>query len=320
MTFAQQAGSEWGKLQRWITSRGRTTRVTSGNKSTKSRLWFLLLIPGLVAFYLVMPKEESSNNEGSTTPPADSTTSTPATSTTQPPVPWTQILLEGQDVEALTTASCPQLKSVLAKQAKLIADRLEKTKVPSDNAYDSAEFIKSVDWMYVEHAFVLTNSQLEIVDPVINSSVRQAPDETQRLGFLNDSLIACSLTETATDATSDADALDKRLALMVVKAKNLPWYPKGFSLYEEDIAWRWAERGEYRCSYGDHCWGMFVVARYGCPSMLYAEITVLDSTDTNIGFTNDTASSVVAGQQTKLVFEDFTPGADAARLAEIKCY
>lgn len=320
MTFAQQAGSEWGKLQLWIRSRGESTQVTPGNKSTKSRLWLLLVIPGLVVFYLVMPKENSSNNEGSTSPSADSTTSTPATSTTQPSRPWTEMLLAGQDIDALTTASCSQLESVLTKQAKVIADRLEATKIPSNNAYDSAEFIKSVDWTIVDHSAVLTNAQLEVVDSVVNPSVNQALDETQRLGFLNDSLTACSLSEIATDVTSDADTLDKRLALMTVKAKNLPWYPKGFNLYEEDIAWRWAERGEFRCSFGDICWGIFIVARNGCPSMLYAEITILDAAGTNIGFTNDTASSLRSGDEAKLVFEDFTPGADSARLAEISCY
>ena len=65
---------------------------------------------------------------------------------------------------------------------------------------------------------------------------------------------------------------------------------------------------------------MEIIAREGCPTSLYAEITILDSAGTNIGFTNDTTSGLGAGQKAKLVFEDFTPGAQSARLAEVSCY
>jgi hypothetical protein len=65
---------------------------------------------------------------------------------------------------------------------------------------------------------------------------------------------------------------------------------------------------------------MSIIAREGCPSSLYAEITILDSSGTNIGYTNDTTSGLGAGQKAKMVFETFEPGAKNARLAEISCY
>ena len=121
---------------------------------------------------------------------------------------------------------------------------------------------------------------------------------------------------------SKSSTTSRDVTAPTTKKVVLPWYPEGFNEYDDDaeIAWRWLDNGEYSCAYGDHCWGMVVIARNGCPSSLYAEITVLDSGGTNIGFTNDTTSGLGAGQKANLVFEDFTPGAKSARLAKISCY
>lgn len=103
----------------------------------------------------------------------------------------------------------------------------------------------------------------------------------------------------------------------------LPWYPEGYTEYDGDsqIAWRWLKPGsEYSCSYSDYCFGMSIIARDGCPSSHYAEITILDSSGTNKGFTNDTTSGLGASQKAKLIFETFEQGAKTAMLAKISCY
>jgi hypothetical protein len=125
-----------------------------------------------------------------------------------------------------------------------------------------------------------------------------------------------------TTTSSKSNVSSNSVTPQTTKKVVLPWYPEGFNEYEGDsqIAWRWLDKGEYSCSYGDHCWGMSIIAREGCPSMVYAEISILDESDSNIGFTNDTTSGLSAGQKAKLVFEDFTPGAKSARLAKISCY
>jgi hypothetical protein len=126
--------------------------------------------------------------------------------------------------------------------------------------------------------------------------------------------------ETATKTQSENKS--NSVTPPTTKKVILPWYPEGFNEYDGDpqIAWRWLDTSEFSCSYGDQCWGMMVIAREGCPSSAYVEITIIDNNGTNIGFTNDTTSSLGAGQKAKLVFEDFTTGAESARLAKISCY
>jgi hypothetical protein len=317
MSLAREAGKEWGNFKRWISTIGSKQSKSPGSRRSASKLWWLLVIPGLVAFYVVMPKEESSSTDSVSTTFVEVAI---APTTTEPPVSWKELLQADQDANALTVGKCSELESLLSKQAKLITSRLDASQSPAQDAFESADYLKTNDWSTLDHTEELLTAQLALTNPVVTPALSQSADEQQLVGFLEDSLTACVLSDKASDVMGDARSLDSRLASMKSKANNLPWYPKGFSEFEDGIAWRWAERGEYRCSYGDHCWGMFIVAKFGCPSMLYAEITILDSGGTNIGFTNDTTSSVGSGQQAKLVFEDFTPGADSARLAEIKCY
>ncbi|NBO55335.1 MAG: hypothetical protein EBU84_12260 [Actinobacteria bacterium] len=119
-----------------------------------------------------------------------------------------------------------------------------------------------------------------------------------------------------TSSNSESSTSSKVVTAPTTKKVVLPWYPERFNEYEDDaeIAWRRLGSGQYCCAYSDHCWGMVVIARNGCSSSLYSEISVLDSGGTNIGFTNDTTSDMGSGQKANLVFEDFMPGAKSARL------
>ena len=64
---------------------------------------------------------------------------------------------------------------------------------------------------------------------------------------------------------------------------------------------------------------MSVTSQSGCSS-LYVEITILDSQDNNIGYTNDTTSGLQPGQNAKMVFDTFEDNASSARLAKVSCY
>jgi hypothetical protein len=65
---------------------------------------------------------------------------------------------------------------------------------------------------------------------------------------------------------------------------------------------------------------MFIIARTGCPSSVYAEINLLDGNKTNIGYTNDSTAGLGAGQKAKLVFDTFDNGVKSASLGKISCY
>jgi hypothetical protein len=63
-----------------------------------------------------------------------------------------------------------------------------------------------------------------------------------------------------------------------------------------------------------------IITKNGCSSSLYGEIAILDSAETQIDYTNDTASSVPPGQKVKLTFDSFNEQGRKARLTKLSCY
>jgi hypothetical protein len=63
---------------------------------------------------------------------------------------------------------------------------------------------------------------------------------------------------------------------------------------------------------------MYIITRYGCSS-LYTEISIVDSNDTVIGYTNDSVGAVKAGQRAKLTFVTFLDGVISGNLTRIAC-
>lgn len=104
-------------------------------------------------------------------------------------------------------------------------------------------------------------------------------------------------------------------------AVDTSWIPAEFNSWVDDsnVAWRWLDSKEFECT-GDSCWGMMVVTKNGCPRNLYAEISILDKSQVQIGYTNDTLSSALPMQKSKLVFNSYEKSAHSARLSKISCY
>ena len=124
-------------------------------------------------------------------------------------------------------------------------------------------------------------------------------------------------------------ALNSHSAPASASARRTPspeptdWWPSDFEPWPGDssIAWRFEDRGEFNCTYsGASCWGMDVIARDGCSSSLYVELTILDSSGAAIGYTNDAAGRLISGQHAKLVFNTFEASAEKARISTINCY
>jgi hypothetical protein len=105
-------------------------------------------------------------------------------------------------------------------------------------------------------------------------------------------------------------------------APDTSWIPAAFNQFSgnPEIAWRWLESKEYKCSYGDFCEGIMVIAKNGCANSLYAEISLLDKNDVQIGYTNDTLSSALPMQESKMVFNIMDEEASQVRISKISCY
>ena len=100
------------------------------------------------------------------------------------------------------------------------------------------------------------------------------------------------------------------------------WYPKGYETWYDNsnIAYRWLKGNEFKCDYGDSCWGMMLIARSGCRSGLYVELSLLDRNDVQVGYTNEVLGSALPMQKSKLVFNTFNEEAKYARISEMNCY
>ena len=99
--------------------------------------------------------------------------------------------------------------------------------------------------------------------------------------------------------------------------------PAGYTIApgEPTVGWRWMDGKEFDCTYSrGSCFGVEAVARDGCPSSLYVELSLQDASGTAIGMTNDTVGSVSPGQHAKLIFDTFEEAVRKARIAEVSCY
>lgn len=100
------------------------------------------------------------------------------------------------------------------------------------------------------------------------------------------------------------------------------WIPSGFTRYDDSVAYRWMDSPELKCTYsgvGSSCFGMEVVAHYGCDN-LYVELSELDASGASVGFTNDVAVGIPSGGRAKLVFDTFDSGVSKARISKVQCY
>lgn len=99
--------------------------------------------------------------------------------------------------------------------------------------------------------------------------------------------------------------------------------PEGYSLERTrsgGIGYKWSKASRSECRSGVSCWAMEVVTEKGCPRSLYVSVTLMSASDQNIGWTNDTAQGVDAGESVRLVFTTYEEGARSAKVAEVSCY
>lgn len=133
----------------------------------------------------------------------------------------------------------------------------------------------------------------------------------------------CGVSDMWDEAKSSAELLDGNVQRVIAAAGNVPWYPEGYSLWgaDENVAWRWLKSSEYRCSYSSgSCWGVSVITELGCPSSLYAELSISDRAGNAIDYTNAVLRGLQPGQKGKLIFDTFNDSAKTGRLIKINCY
>ncbi len=100
--------------------------------------------------------------------------------------------------------------------------------------------------------------------------------------------------------------------------------PTGFEVQEagfgKSLGVKWEMPEDSECRSGRSCFAITVIPAQACERSLYMSITLLDAAGNNIGWTNDTAQGVRAGETTRMVFTTYEDNVDSARIAEANCY
>ncbi len=81
------------------------------------------------------------------------------------------------------------------------------------------------------------------------------------------------------------------------------WHDSDLVEWTEDsnLAYTSFEVSSSQCGYGG-CLGIIVQTQSGCSNTMYAEIELLDSSDINVGYSNDLIGRVGPGKKAKLIF------------------
>lgn len=98
------------------------------------------------------------------------------------------------------------------------------------------------------------------------------------------------------------------------------WVPSGFEKWNNEIAYRFVEGKA--CSYdiAEACAHYEFFTRYGCPTSLYVEVAFMNSSGTQVDWSNDTATSLSSGTKALLEFVSFESSATKVKVTQIVCY
>jgi hypothetical protein len=287
-----------------------------------------LIITGVVIGGLIVSSLSGSGSHNATTR-HDVHTST-STTTLLPNVSYKDFLIPGVDVNRAWTPLCKEAAAIIRNKTSNYDALLASGNKASADPYAAQGLIQKVQWWngFFEIANDAQNQvvkiPLRVVPTFLNEAGIKAANGSDSTSFAQqigqDFITVCQLGSTLENAHTKGLSLESLRISLQTSAKNLPWYPKGYSEFETGLAYRWLSSGQFSCSYSSgSCWGMSVRSQSGCTS-LYVEITILDSQGNNIGYTNDTTSGLQVGQSAKMVFDSFEDNASKARLAKIDCY
>ena len=99
---------------------------------------------------------------------------------------------------------------------------------------------------------------------------------------------------------------------------NTAWVPKGFDLWNNEIAYKWVE--DPICNTYSVCAAIQVNSNQECPNNLYAELILQDKNYVQYDYTNDSQGSLAKGSTAELTF-NFAPDERFAHfdLSKISC-
>ena len=94
---------------------------------------------------------------------------------------------------------------------------------------------------------------------------------------------------------------------------------EGFEKWNDKLAFRWLSNPSSGCT-AKSCKSIEVISRFGCPSNLYAQVSLIDNENRNVGYTNDSTSGLRPNQKALLEFRTYQTNFSNWQLTSISCY
>lgn len=212
----------------------------------------------------------------------------------------------------ISASSFPELEAQAA-ESKKITDARDALSFVSSNSITASGLKEK----YENDLNVVLSKNLD--DMFINSDRDEDAPEYQKSTWKNQweelTLASCGLADQNTTIRTMLTKLDSEFRRLTRLADSVPWYPEDFYEFDSNIAYKY---NNDRCDYFA-CSTVTLISKASC-SNLYAEMTLSDSSGANVGFTNDSASSVQPFQEVKLRFDVTEDRAETGRLVEVNCY
>ena len=103
-------------------------------------------------------------------------------------------------------------------------------------------------------------------------------------------------------------------------ADSYPWYPKGYEEIAGFPGFAYKNKAGNPCDYGASCASFGIVSEVSCPSMLYAEVNMMDSSGAVVDWSNDTVQGLMAGQVARMAANSYADNFTRWRFTKISCY
>ena len=295
-----------------------------------------LLIGGGAAVVLVIVivvVAALSGGKGTST--ANEAAAQPTTTAPEPklaPTRYGQLLPAGMSKQRAVKPLCATYKGTISRWQQAVQARMAAMRgVSANDPYAAAAFVRKpgTGWLRAEAEVTFTNAIAAASRKRLSAlagAKRRYLTDTMASRFNDDALYLCHESHAWHQTEIALSNLDTRTSKLVTAAHNKPWYPKGYNPYGNGmIAFQWDNHiSKCQDAYGvpgEVCWGMKVITQNGCPSSVYAQISILQG-HTAIDYSNDTLGGLEPGQVGELAFQAFesTTSQLTGDLKEIDCY
>jgi hypothetical protein len=242
----------------------------------------------------------------------------PGRSSASRPMGYGQILEGELTPRTAAAGSCGDLRAAIGGW-ETKAQRILAAETPADaDPYSAAAYVAS-HVVPTGGRAAYRRALLRVANTRLKALTRSPPTPTMVQRYLEDSLVVCSLTRAYARAAATIGTADRVSQHVRTAAANVPWYPRGYRAYDENIAWKWDNLQTCEDESVAGCWQMSVLSKDGCPNSLSAEIDIEDVNDTVVDSSSDTLGPLARGTVGELSFETFR-ASDHARLTKIDCY